>query len=126
MGDLVERPFGVEVHEDPHDRRHRPLDRDLPRAHQGDESEPHLASCLGREYRPKIIGRREQDADQVVLRHAVAVDHRGKQTFGRGQHGRRGILSHDDRASRGSNPHPDPSEHPDAGAVAPSPKATCR
>src|SRR3954465_609252 len=74
VGDLAQTELGVEVEQDADDRGHRAGDRDLAGAQQRDVAETHTASRLCRERARQILGRGEQDADQVVVRDRVAFE----------------------------------------------------
>src|SRR5687767_4395695 len=105
VGDLVEGPVGVEVHEDPDHRRHRTLDRDLLGAHEWYATESHPPGRLRGEGGAEVLRRREHDAHELLRVDLVALQHGRKQPLGGSEQRVTVVRWHADGPARRTKPH---------------------
>ena len=71
--------LGVEVHQHANRARRSANDVELPGTEQRNIAEAERTRRSGRELRAEIIGRGEDDADELVVIHIIAVQHLGDQ-----------------------------------------------
>src|SRR6266496_3231521 len=95
----------MEMREDPHDRGHGSVDGDLAGAHERYQAETHPARGLRGERRAQIVGHREQDADEILVRDGIALQERREQPPGRVEQGRGLVPGDEDGSTGGTNLH---------------------
>src|SRR5919109_621378 len=100
---LAPRPLGGHVHEHADAQRGTALDVELPGTEQRHVAHADGAGGSGREHRAHVVGGGEDDADEVVLRHVVAVEHGAQQGLDALVHLLGGVGVDRGRAAQGSN-----------------------